>query len=447
MNKLPLTRLAAIGLVAWHFSDSALAQPGWHNDVGYTQLVEEFGVIVEQSAIPVALVEGSAGGSFAPDASHAEFAEKNMVLVNPGDAAPSGHATSMGVHFFGNSSSLSPGITEVVCLNSSVWLGAWLRCGSPFDPQPCEFAVSNHSYIGAGLPEEVATNVLQRVDFAIDQSGMTTVVGINNGTGNSQPQLLSHCYNVISVGRTDGSHSRGTTSFYGRGRFKPDIVAPAGTTSAATAMVSSGAALLYHAAGDSQATRPEVLKAILMAGATKSEFETWERSMNQPLDAAFGAGEMNIYHSYRILAGGESPGAANDPVIAAAREGWHYNSAAAQDSATYYELDLPQGADELSVVLCWNINVIDNDATEAFEPSTVLADMDLRLFDSSRQFLEVLIDASYSTHQNIEHIYQKGLPAGRYTLEVRTNTAHAYALAWRATADSDPPAAEADDPQ
>ncbi len=427
-------RSTIAGLLILLINSSALAQPGWHAEVGYTRLVDEFGVVADGSGAAVALVEGSGGGGFMPDLENGEFADKNITQESPGEATPSGHATGMGATFFGKTSSVSPGVTEVSCFSANDWMGIWLGAGTRFAPRSLEYGVSNHSYIGDGLPQEVAVNILQRLDFAVDQYGMTTVVGINNGSGNSQPQLLSHAYNIISVGKTDGNHSRGETTTYGRGRPKPEIVAPAGTTSEATAMVSSAAALIYDAADDTNATQPEVIKAILLAGATKSEFAEWSRTILKPLDEAFGAGELNVYHSYRIVAGGEAVGSSNQPTSASPHEGWHYNAAAEADTPTYYSLDLPNGATELSVMLCWNIDVIDNDRNEVFDPSTVLADMDLRLFDSTNGFTKVMVDSSIDTAGNIEHVYQESLNPGCYTLEVSSNIAHDYGIAWRVAA-------------
>ncbi len=432
-----ITRIAMAGMIGLLWGLTALNQPDWHAEVGYTQLVDEFGVVADGSGISVALVEGSADGKFMPDVANGQFTDKVITQQSPGDATPSGHATGMAATFFGNTSSLTPGVTEISCFNFADWIGLRLGFGTQLDPVALDFAVSNHSYIGAGLGEAEATNILQRVDFSVEQSGMTAVVGINNGSGNPQPQLLSHCYNVIAVGKTDGNHSSGTTTFYGEGRSKPEIVAPAGTTSAATAMISSGATLLYHAADDSQATRPEVLKAILLAGATKSEFDAWERTPTQPLDLVFGAGELNVYHSYRILAGGEFPGVNEAPPIAPP-DGWHYNAAAEAGEAIYYEIDLPHGGSELSVILCWNIDVIDADSTERFRPSTILADMDLRLYDSTHGFLETPVDSSLATVGNVEHLYQASLNPGRYTLEVRSDINHDYGIAWRVEPNSAP---------
>lgn len=432
-------RVAVAFLVASLLAgSSASAQPQWHTDVGYIQLLNEFGLVADGSGIEVAQVEAPSGGNFMPNTALAEFSGKMFTQGSPGSALPSSHATNVATSFYGNTGSIAPGVTDITNFEANDWLGNQLGFNSGNDPLAQNFAVSNHSYIGNGLSVADATEILQRYDFAINQSGMVAVVGLNNGSGNPQPQLLAHAYNGITVGLTNGGHSRGTTTFYGAGRTKPDIVAPANTTSIATAEVSSGAAFLYDAAGGGNGTQPEVVKAILMAGATKSEFLTWDRTTTRPLDEVFGAGEMNVYNSYRILAGGESNGLLVQPISASPNEAWDYNPAAIAGTPIFYDLELSAGGKDLSILLDWNIDVIDIDPTAVFNPTTSLADMDLRLYDSTGGFLNVLLDSSLSTVDNVEHIFFPDLAPGRYTIEVRSNVNHDYGIAWRVQAIPEP---------
>jgi hypothetical protein len=416
---------------------SAAAQPAWHTSVGYIQLVNEFGVVADGTGLTVALVEApTGGGNFMPDTSLAEFSGTTFTQGSPGPTTPSGHATGVAANFFGNFNSITPQIPNVTCFEANDWLGVQLGFNAGVDPTPQPFAVSNHSYIGSGLSVADATNLLQRLDYAINQSGMTAVVGVANS--GALPQLLAPAYNTISVGRSDGLHSAGVTTFYGSGRTKPEIVVPSTSTSEGTARVSSIAAFLYDAGMGTNATQPEVLKAILLAGATKNEFTAWDRTTTRPLDEVFGAGEANVYNSYRILAGGEFGGSTGEPVAAAPNEAWDYGSAAGLAAPIYYDLVVDVAAKDLSVILDWNIDVIDQDAGTDFIPLTELANMDLRLYDSTSGFLNTLLDSSLSTVDNVEHIFQAFLGPGRYTLEVRSDVAHDYGLAWRFTSVPEP---------
>ncbi len=431
--RIVFVALVVSGLVC----SSGFAQPAWHTEVGYIQVLNEFGLVADGTGVVVAQME--AGVNFLPDSANAEFSGKTITQGSPGSSTPSNHATNVGIAFYGNTGSIAPGITDVTGISASDWLNNKLGFLLNEDPLPQNFAISNHSYIVNGLTEAVATNLLQRIDFAINQTGMIAVAGLNNA-GNPQPQLLAHSYNAISVGLTSGNHSLGTTtvSIYGPGRTKPDIVAPGNTTSIATGRVSSGAAFLYDAANGSNATQPEALKAILLAGATKSEFLTWDRTTTRPLDEVFGAGEMNVYNSYRILVGGEQNGSTTEPIAPSANEGWDYNPLAVAATPIYYDLQVAGTNQELSVILDWNIDVIDGDASGTFDPSTILANMDLRLYNSTGSFLNSLLDSSLSTVDNVEHIYQANLGPGRYTLEVSSDIAHDYGIAWRVRAIPEP---------
>lgn len=436
MNRFSLAIAVSVGFI---LASPALAQPPWADEVGYTQLLNEFGLVGNGTGVVVAQVE--AGANFVPDSAHAQFSGKTIFQASPGSSTPSGHATNVGINFYGNTLSIAGGVTNISAFSANDWLVNQLGFDPLVpgpDPLPQNFAVSNHSYIFNALPVDDATNLLQRIDFAVNQTEMITVVGLNNGSGNPQPQGLGQAYNVISVGISDGNHSRGTTTLYGVGRTKPDIVAPANTTSIGTAIVSSAATLLYDAANSSNATRSETMKAILLAGATKSEFADWDRTTTRPLDDIYGAGELNVYNSYRILAGGEADGSTSEPTSFSPLEAFDYNPSISPTAPVYYDFFLPNGGVDLSVVLDWNIDVIDQDNGGTFVPTTSLADMSLRLYDSTGGFLGSLLDSSLSPVDNVEHIYWSTLDPGRYTLQVSSNLSHDYGIAWRVRAIPEP---------
>jgi hypothetical protein len=135
--------------------------------------------------------------------------------------------------------------------------------------------VQNHSWISAaGNSEAVVSEINQRLDFAIDRDGFSSVVGVNNAASTALPQMLAQAYHTISVGLTNGAHSAGFTTLDGPGRIKPDLVAPDGLTSFATPMVAGAAGLLQAALAAAPyaltgADRPRVTKALLLAGAAK----------------------------------------------------------------------------------------------------------------------------------------------------------------------------------
>ena len=150
-----------------------------------------------------------------------------------------------------------------------------------------------------------AQDILQRFDFIIDRDNTVMTVGVNNGSTKKTPHLLAHSYNAIAVGRLSGDHSRGATTFYGVGRYKPDIVAGDSATSFTAPRVAGAAAILKQAAAGTNGTHAVAIRSLLFAGATKDEFSDWTRASSQPIDEVFGFGELNIYNSYHILEAGE----------------------------------------------------------------------------------------------------------------------------------------------
>ena len=165
--------------------------------------------------------------------------------------------------------------------------------------------------------------VLRRLDYVINRENVLVVVGQSNGNSTTLPKLLGQSYNALSVGRSDGNHAHGFTTDDGSGRIKPEIVSPNTATSWATPTVGSAAALLLETAiveGNADAEENETVRALLMAGATKLEFvDVWDRTTSRPLDDHYGAGELNIYRSYQILASGQQ--AASDTADVALN-GW-----------------------------------------------------------------------------------------------------------------------------
>jgi hypothetical protein len=304
----------------------------------------------------------------------------------------------------------------------------------------------NHSYIGTSNSDAVATERNRRMDLVVDRDNLTMVVGVNNGSANPLPQLFAHSYNTISVGLTSGNHSHGLTTINGAGRVKPDIVAPQGTTSAATPLVSSAATLLRHQgalSGNPDATLSEITKAVLMAGATKDEFPNWSQTETQPLDLTFGVGEQNVYNSYQILNGGEVDGALD---VASALNipafGWDYGESLAAAQSLHYDFEVLSDLAEASILLTWNVQVSDAGGPLDFD-TLDFTNLDLQLYTSLNGQLGTLVGQSISTANNVEHLYFQDLGLGSYTLAV-SNAAQGsltdFGLAWRITAVPEPSA-------
>jgi hypothetical protein len=362
----------------------------------------------------------------------------------------SSHARNVGTRFY-SSNSIAPQIDLIDNYFVGNWIGSnFLLSGTSLQPRIEDSILQNHSWIVSShaadatleqIDNDIRTyrEIVRRLDYAMDRDSFIACVGLNSNVNTTVPPVLGASYNAISVGSTSGGHSRGGTisaigtgsgavEYDGVGRTKPEIVANDSATSYSTAQVSAAATLLLGVAnsrGMGNAFRPEVMKAILMAGATKSEFANWNRTTTQPIDTVFGAGEINVQNSYHILVGGEASSGS-----VAGHHGWDRATLPAGGKAIY-SLKLGSDVSEYSVMLNWNRKIITAPWLGGGSYNESIADMSLQLHRVDNG-IPVLLDASNSSVDNLEHLYLRGLSAGNYTLTVTTDIAGDYALAWRA---------------
>ena len=262
-------------------------------------------------------------------------------------------------------------------------------------------------------------------------------------------------YNGIGVG-VYGPNNYYNSSYgpTANGRSKPDLCTPAaqdGVTSYSTPQVSGAAALLLQAGarGDggsdtNSATDIRTLKALLLNGALKPV--DWTNSAAAPLHTIYGAGVLNVFNSYRQLAGGKqnytatnqvSAGGAHPPVVTngaiSVLSGWNFctNSSSpspARDTIHHYFFNVTNSAADLkfklTATLVWNRQ----------SGQTAINNLGLFLYDAANNNLVL---CSTSLVDNVEHIYITNLAAGRYDLQVWkaggagiVSAAEPYALAW-----------------
>lgn len=371
--------------------------------------------------------------SYLPDLERADFEGKSFhdrsQLTNP-PAAWSPHATNMARNLYGLGG-LAPAINEIDLYYSDHWLfGGMLKTGSAGQQPDFERCrVQSHSWVASmdlrinGQPVNFNDEILKRLDYLIQRDQVVAVVG---RTGDAKP-LLGRARNTISVGT---SHA---------GAERPLIVAPASSTSLATAWVAACAALLLETADQTPSSREaelarrvETIRAVLLAGATKheSEFEEpWQRTADEPLSPRYGAGELNIDRSHAILAAGRQ--AARDselvPLV-----GWDFTLVRPGRKRLYYfEVPTPEQVQSVSIVATWNRHVSVRRLSDA------LANVDVRLLHVERDFdlgkvvgAEERMGESASTTSNVEHIYAENLPPGRYVIEVQSDEPWDVAIAW-----------------
>ena len=372
------------------------------------------------SGVPVMMAEALSGSNYMPNTASSQFDDKTLNPMS-GSSGTNSHAKTVANNFFGNSTSIAPGVTDIDVYNANEYLNTtnWPASNNPIVESQ---SVQNHSWVvqdSGDDPTSQYFNVAQ--DYAIQRDSFLAVVGLNNGSGTAIPELYGHLYNGISVGLSSGNHSRGTTqSFYGGGRTKPEIVSESSATSFATPHVSAAAALIYDLASGSIDHR--AVKAILLAGANKEPFADWDQTATRPIDETYGAGLLDVFANYQIHQGGQQ--AAGSSI---GTHGWNIEQVA-PGSSDVYTFTVPEGFElrNLSILTTWDMVVIQNGLGFNYG----IADLALSLDEG-----ESNIQISDSTVDNIEHIWRdtnNALSAGTYTFTVSSaDFTTTYAIAWR----------------
>jgi len=407
----------------------------FQSQIGYTEIQAELGgAIPTGSSVSVTQTEApiDSQGDYFPDTTNSEFAGKTLNALS-GASGVSSHATEVGQYYYGSITSTAPGVQTVDVYNANDWILQILNYGTTSFPAAEVRPFENHSWIGTidnGGPDDL--EALQRFDYAMQTSGFLGVVGLNNGSNTTIPQLLACAYDSISVGLTNGNHSTGATTVDGSGRIKPEIVAPFAETSFATPMVSAAGVFLLDAINGNSAYAHAgnnvTLKAILLAGATKSEIPSWSRTPTQPLDSHYGAGQLNIYDSYHILAAGQQPSSGSSSVRP---RGWDFSSTTASGNFYFFQIAAGDSVSNFSALLTWNAIIKSSSSHHWQNVTTTLPTLALNIYSANNFTIGSLIDSSVSTVDNVQHLYEPDLPPGQYALEVTANTTGvAYGLAW-----------------
>jgi hypothetical protein len=414
--------------------------------VGLDDLAQRIGQenLPDGSGVVVGQVEGPAG-SYAPNENDAEFDGKNIVEQS-GPSGPSGHATIVGKEFYGLTTSIAPGITDIHAWDVNDWVTAGflnITAGIPPDAPPAGLKLFNHSWVGSFASNSLDNECLRRVDFAMGRNDLLMIVGVNNGGEPNRP-LLSHMYNGLSVGVGGGGHLADDTlaGIDGSGRMKPEIVAPGALTSWSTPVAAAAGALMVQTARDlptragADAERGEVIKAILMAGANHRP--GWTNNpliagpdrgvTSRPLDDVYGADLVNVNMSHLILTAGQQSGSAAPPASVTARHaGWDLATVGLGESR-YWRLKACALAEAVSILAAWHRQV----SSPFGSADWGVADFDLLLWrvDENEQLATLVGDdglgffgtgnvVSESRVDNVEHLYIGDLEPGAYVLELR----------------------------
>lgn len=423
-------------------------------DVGYGELLAALG-----NRIPTGLgiraiqTEAWDNGNYFPNPMVMGFEGKTFIDKTGASSGYSSHATAVAGWLVGNNG-MAPGVNQIDVYEADWWItGDYLNAVSPWAPKVETNGVLNASWIGYTDNPADSLDILRRVDWAIDRDGFTAVVGVNNGSGTSVPYLLADAYNVIAVGLSNGNSSFGPSTLDTTGRSTPTIVAPMEFVSNATPIVGAAVLMLKQmTAPYPNADRPETLKAVLVAGASKAPFDLhqstpqttddWSHTTTRPLDVRFGAGQLEVFNSYNILAAGQQPANAASDVRAT---GWDHRTITNAQSARYdFDILSGQTAQSFSIAAVWNRHV--DGAPDPVDPinnplvlTPSVAVMGLSLYQANGQTLGPLVAQSVSPIDNLQHIYVENLPAGHYAIQLTTDRPWDYSIAWQARI-SGPPA-------
>lgn len=418
----------------------AMVCADWRTDIGWNDLQEwaEINEVSLPDTSSVVVGQAEAGDSYMINTSSSQFSDITTIInVTNSSSGISSHANTVGSLFFGNSSSLAPDVDEVYMYSANDFISKL-----QFSANTWPMTVMSHAYISSQtISPSQSEDLTSTLDGNTQYSNVLHIVGANNGASATLPQIWSHSYNSITVGRTDGQHSAGVIQdgYIGAGRQKPEIVNPQGKTSYSTGATASVAALL-RALADAHSS-PDAIKALtikscMLAGANKSKFPFWDNSDSAPIDKIYGAGETNIFNSFRILHEEETthPKNPNSPIDIGLR-GWDYHDSSTSDRV--YAFTVPQHASSatLSANLSWERELnrstgFTSEGEELYIYSyKALENLALTLKDSG----DKVIFTSDSEFDNLEHIWQTDLTPGNYTLTVTNHGGSAtnYALAWR----------------
>jgi hypothetical protein len=462
------------------------ALAGYADDVGYTRLRAELGASApDGGGVVVSQVEAAVtvngADSWVPDVNEPEFAGKTIVDRSGGAVGVySSHATGVGQSFYGLIESTSPGITIIDSFWAIGWLGAdylWATGGR--QPASNTSRIVNHSWVGNGT--SINAEVMARTDWIVEVDDAVVVAGMNNGTGNPNTSpLMGNGFNVIAVGRTSGNHQVGSyavDSTYTGTRVKPDLVAPIYSTSRAAPSVASIAALLIETGGANaalstdpvtrsfvnrsaltirNAARVEVVRAALMAGADRVTHNSSSPDLPvyrgtagdqtaNGLDRRFGAGQVNAYNSYHIIAAAEqNSGEDGGPGAGTLGRGFDYDPAfggsAGSNVTATYALPVASTPQLLTAALVWNLDIAGGSFSN-FNGSATFRDLNLTVLDVATPSNPVTIATSASTTDNTEHAWLV-IPAGAaYALRVSrvpaTNFSYDFGIAWQLLPDAD----------
>jgi hypothetical protein len=349
--------------------------------------------------------------------------------------AESWHADAVGGNFYGMSGGVATNVAHMDNYEANYFVNDIVIAQTSIPAR-----IVNQSFVGATNNQTIYD---RDYDNYAARYNTLFVSGIGNG-GPAYPPAT--CYNGLGVAAYGGSSSIGPTM--DNGRAKPDIAAPAVETSYSTPYVSGAAAALMQAGlrGDggsdaNSASDIRTVKALLLNGAVKPA--DWTNGAASPLDARYGAGVLNVFNSYKQLAGQKqtnlvsasvSINAAHPPTgvtnTIGVLSGWNFTnltSSSSHDAVAHYYFNVTNGVSNATftatATLVWNRQ----------QSQSGINNLNLFLYNATNSNL---VAVSTSAVDNVEHLFVPKLPQGRYDLQVLkkggsyVSASETYALAF-----------------
>ncbi len=408
----------------------------WLSDIGHTKLAAELGAAMPTGA-GIVLVQSEANNiesppNYLPQAGGPDsfagigtFAGKTF-HPESGAGTELGHGVAVATFFYGNGIGVARSATEIHNYTAVDFI---TRLTDGNTPEIFPGRVQNHSWAGSLGDADEDLKAIRAFDFMLDRDQRIAVTGLSGG---SLAPLLGSTYHAIAAGTRSAVHSQTGTTTDGIGRMKPDLVVDVQYTSYASAIVAGSAAALLQeaiASGNAAAERPQLLKAVLIAGASKQNLPQWQRdAAAEPYDDVFGAGELDLYHAWHLLKGGQQPHSIS---VERSMQGWDFATSTTGTNGRRYFFTVPEGsiAETFSAALVWHRDITN---LLGFYFSS-LPDLNLKLYAASGFTTGALISSSTSSVDNVEHLFLRHLPAGEYCIEVSAVAdGYDFALAWQA---------------
>ena len=366
--------------------------------------------------------------AYGTNAYHPERVASFFYSTIPVGSAPAGIATN---------------VAHVDCLDANWYMNHYVYTGIPINLGDAIVNMSFSYGTSSGVSFQQSLDTYMD-NYAVQYGALFVAsVGVTGA-----PAAPGTSYDCISVAAFNPGANSAVGPTLDNLRCKPDLTAPDPNTSFSVPQVAGAAAVLMQAGGrgdggpsTNASTNMITLKALLLNGTVKPL--GWTNGPATPLDARYGAGMLDLYNSYRELAGGRhtnqvtttvSTGGAHPPNgntnTVPVLSGWDFNtntSSALNDAINHYYFNVSNSVSSASFVasatLVWNRHA----------NTSGINNLRLYLYNTANSNL---VNCSTSAVDNVQHFYNPRLAPGRYDLQVwkaggiYVSAAEPYALAY-----------------